>query len=448
MQLLLYATIGLIISSLAGCAPPGDVATEGNDPPKVILIIGDGMDDQQISIARNYLAGSSGRLAVDTMQYRGAIKPLTVREDHPGEPVYVTGSAPAATAMATGILSSGQRISTYPQTGQDAVTIMELANKAGIATGVVTTASVTDATPASFMAHTGHRSCQGPDNMDGPGVRTSYDCGIHRKSHGGKGSIAEQIADGDIDIVLGGGRRHFDQTLEGDSGASVMDLARENGFEVITEREELQSIPLDRPVLGLFSPGLMPPLLRGNGATSSGDSGEPYACEDNPEFDHLPRLAEMAETAIRHLETRGSFMLVIEDEAIDEHAHRRQPCGHVGGVAQIDETLSVVMQYAESHPELLVIVTADHGHAAQIISPTIASGQGANFSPGHAAQLITADGSVMGINYTTARPNSGGVHTGVQVPLLASGPGVNQWPVFMLQTELFHIAKRHFGLDD
>lgn len=436
MNLPMTVVLGALL--LVGCAASGsDTANEFADP-KVIMIIGDGMDDQQISIARIYLAGGDGNLAMDTMQYRGAIKPQTVLEDNPAVHVHVTGSAPAGTAMASGIVSSSKRISTVAQTGADAVTIMELANDAGIATGVITTASVTDATPASFMAHTKHRDCHGPDNM--------VQCESELKSRGGRGSIAEQIADGEMDVVLGGGRQYFDQIVDSDTNASVADLARANGFTLITERSELLSVPPTGPLLGLFSPSLMPPVLHGNGATSG--QAEPFACEDNPDFEGLPRLPEMVATAISRLESSGSFILVVEDEVIDESAHRRQPCGHIGGVAQIEETLRLVQKYAESHPELLVIVTADHGHAAQIISASVASGQGWTSSPGYTAQLITADGSVMGVNYGTTKWPSTEVHTGVQVPLLASGPGVSEWPVYQPQTELFHIMRRHLGLDD
>ncbi len=440
MRLSSNIIIGLVFLLLNGCS-------RSVDDPKVILIIGDGMDDQQISIARNYLAGSGGRLAMDTLQYRGAIQVQSVSEANPAEPSYVTGSAAAAAAIATGIITSGVRISTFPQTDKDAVTIMELANNAGIGTGIVTTASVTDATPASFMAHVSHRACQGPEDMarnNERNPRGSYECTGDYKRNGGKGSIAEQIAAGNMDIVLGGGRRYFDQVAEGESENQVLQLARNNGFEVITSRSELQAIPHDTSILGLFVPDLMPPMLRGNGATIA-DVGlpEPNACEDNPEFADVPRVLEMTKAAVSHLETRGSFMLVIENEATDEHAHLRQPCGHIGGVAQIDATLKFVLQYAESHPELLVIVTADHGHAAQIISA-----QRANSSPGHVARLITADESIMGINYGTTRPNMSAAHSGVQVPILASGPGVEQWPVFMQQTEIFHITRKHLGLND
>jgi alkaline phosphatase len=428
-----YLTAGLGVLLLPG------FATSAN--PKVILIIGDGMDDQSISIARNYLAGADGNLAMDAMQYRGAIKPQTVLEENPAAHVHVTGSAPAATAMASGIVSSGKRISTFAQTGVAAVTIMELANEAGIATGVVTTARVTDATPAAFMTHTVHRDCQGPDNM----VQTDI-CGGEHKLRGGRGSIAEQIADGEMDVVLGGGRQYFDQVIDSDTNATVADLVRANGFTLITNLAELLGDLPAGPLLGVFTPGLMPPVLRGDGATSG--TADPYTCEDNPEFEGLPSLPEMVATAISRLERNGSFILVVEDEAIDEHTHHRRPCGHIGGVAQIDEALRLVQEYAQSHPELLVIVTADHGHAAQIISTSVASGRGWTSSPGYTAQLITVDGSVMGVNYGTTKWPSSEVHSGVQVPLLASGPGVSEWPIFMRQTEVFQLMRKHLGLED
>lgn len=451
LKLLIAVVTGMLIASLTGCTTQVGTATVEISSPKVVLIIGDGMDDQQISIARNYLAGSNGSLEIDKMQYRGAVRPQSVLEENPAEAVYVTGSAPAATAIATGILSSGQRISTAPKSGRSAITIMELASEAGIATGVVTTASVTDATPAAFMTHTGHRSCQGPGRISRSAERVgrvAYDCSIHSKEQGGIGSIAEQIADGDMDIVLGGGRQYFNQKVEPDSQTSVLDQARANGYTVITEADELQSLPPQGPVLGLFAPGLMPAAMLGNGAALGTVGSEPFTCEKNHEFGQLPRLVEMAESAIRHLEPHGSFILVVENEAIDEHTHARQPCGHIDGVAQVDETVGLVLQYAESHPELLVIVTADHGHGAQIISAGGASGRGRNISPGHVARLVTADGSVMGINYATTGPSAREVHTGVQVPLLASGPGISQWPIVMPQTELFHLMRKHLGLDD
>ena len=76
------------------------------EPPNVILIIGDGMDDVQVTIARNYLVGASGRLTLDSLPVRSTAQVLTVDEENPSLPVYVADSANSATSIATGIVTS------------------------------------------------------------------------------------------------------------------------------------------------------------------------------------------------------------------------------------------------------------------------------------------------------------------------------------------------------
>jgi alkaline phosphatase len=72
----------------------------------------------------------------------------------------VPDSANTATYMASGIVTSAGRIATTAATDRDVVTIMELAAAAGFGTGIVTTSSITDATPASFIAHVNQRSAK------------------------------------------------------------------------------------------------------------------------------------------------------------------------------------------------------------------------------------------------------------------------------------------------
>ena len=132
----------------------------------MILIIGDGMDDQQITIARNYFVGEAGAFDARTVcRERAAVRMQTVAEENPSLPEYVPDSANTATSMATGIVTSAGRIATTAGTDRDAVTIMELAADAGFGTGIVTTSSVTDATPASFVAHVNWRLCERPRSM-------------------------------------------------------------------------------------------------------------------------------------------------------------------------------------------------------------------------------------------------------------------------------------------
>jgi alkaline phosphatase/streptomycin-6-phosphatase len=135
----------------------------------VILLIGDGMGDFEITIARNYHLGAAGTFAMDTLPNTGAYTTYSVQEDDPETPDYVPDSAPTATAWSTGQKTSNGRISTTPGTDEDIPTILELTQEAGKRTGNVTTSEVTDATPAVLMSHVSKRGCKGPEE-------TAEDC--------------------------------------------------------------------------------------------------------------------------------------------------------------------------------------------------------------------------------------------------------------------------------
>jgi alkaline phosphatase len=437
-----------------------DSGTEGESPaaPKVILIIGDGMDDQQITIARNYLAGHAGRLTFDDMPVRAAVQVQTVDEDDPTAPVYVADSANSATGMSAGIVTSAGRIATTARTDRDVTTIMELAIAAGFRTGIVTTASVTDATPASFIAHISQRFCQGPANMlrrNNRGGAPSPDCPQDLKSAGGRGSIAEQIAASALDVVLGGGAQYFAQAAEGESGGSVRDLAAANGFHLIEDTEGLAGLTPGTRVLGLFSSSTMPVRMRGvldaKAERIARDEGrllfpEPFGCEANPDFMGAPTLVEMTRAALAQLGSDRSFMLMIESASIDKQSHLRRPCGQIGEVGQLDETLALVLEYADAHPETLVLVTADHGQAAKLI-PETSLFSGMNYSsPGHFARVRTPEGAVMGVNYATNDSPIQEDHSGVDVPLFTNGAGDLKIPSMIRQADIFGIAARHLGL--
>jgi alkaline phosphatase len=441
---------------LQACAQP-DRGLTAAGPPKVILIIGDGMDDQQVTIARNYLVGSDGRLTLDEMPFRGSVQVQAVSEDDPTRFEYVSDSANTATSMATGELTSQTRIATTAGTDHDLVTIVELARDASLGTGIVTTSSLTDATPAAFVAHVNQRFCQGPRNMRQyvDALQLNVDCSRDYKANGGKGSISEQIADSRVDIFLGGGALHFDQPVEGNGSKSVTDVAAAQGYRIIRTRNELATLDSSERVLGLFARDTMPVRWRGEDdaraeriETIDGkvQLPKPFSCEPNPRFEDTPTLTEMTVAALEHLDPGRGFVLMIESASIDKQSHVRRPCGHIGELAQLDEALTVTLEYADQHPETLVLVTADHSHAAQIVSDT-GGFLALNYaSPGHFARVLTPEGSLMGINYATNDSPTQEYHTGSQVPLYASGPGAEELPTFVAQRELFGIMARHLGL--
>jgi len=442
---------------LTGCAL--DTPDTAQQPRNVILIIGDGMDDHQITIARNYLKGATGKLVVDQLPRRASVQVLTVAEDEPEQPLYVADSANSATAIATGVVTSRGRIATSAGDDRDLPTIVELAKAAGLRTGIVTTASITDATPASFIAHINARGCEGPSTMISGKSFGGWvtNCEQDLRQNGGQGSIAEQLAASDVDLLLGGGLKHFQQPLNSDSERNSLDIAREQGYQVITRKDQLSVVDSDSKLLGLFAPGTLPVSLRGengNSAKTLADSRqqkaitpEPYSCEVNPAHETVPTLPAMTATALKSLgNSERGFFLMVESASIDKQSHMRRPCGSIGELQALDDSVQLALDYAQKYPNTLVLVTADHGQAAQLIPyPSLFDGMPGAHSLGHVAVLRTAEGSLMGVNYAT---NSAMIeeHTGTQVPLLANEQLPSDLGANIQQPELFAIMRDYLGL--
>lgn len=420
-------------------------------PRNVILVIGDGMDDQQITIARNYLVGAFGELNLDRLPLRGSAQVLTYEEELPLKMTYVADSANGGTSIATGGVTSTGRIGTTVVEDLDLTNILELARAAGYKTGVVTTASVTDATPAAFLSHVSFRSCEGPNDMGG-GIGPG--CLADKKANGGKGSIAEQIADSNANVVLGGGITKFGQLAEG-SSKTVLQTAQENGFNYVSTAAALDAYTGNGRLLGLFSNSTMPVKLSGATATrvtfdASNQPVMPAAttCTANPAFASVPTLAAMTEKAMEVLSKNNprGFILVIESASVDKQAHARNPCGHIGEMEQLDEVVGLARDFAEDSPNTLLLVTADHGQSPQLIpeGSSLPRPDGSTPYPlGHIARVNTHEGTVMRISYATT---SGAQedHTGTEVPVLAFGADpFNRIKGFMPQPEVFTIMKRH-----
>jgi alkaline phosphatase len=437
------------------------------EPRHVILIIGDGMDEQQITIARNYLKGASGELLLDQMPMRGAAQILTIDDRVNGAPVYVSDSANTASSMATGKVTSRGRIATSAGDDRDLTTIVELAEDAGYRTGLVTTSSVTDATPAAFAAHISLRYCENPEAMENVTISDipMGDCSPDLKANGGPGSISEQLAMSDLDVLLGGGRKHFEPLVEGNS-ITVADLARERGFRVLENSSELSDAQPGSRLLGLFAESTMPVRLRGeNGRAAEQPQPslinhvhrylgevtlpEPMRCEPNPEFAAVPDLKQMTDAALQHLahDNPRGFFLMIESASIDKQSHRRMPCGSIGEVEQLDEALASALAFAEDNPGTLVLVTADHSQAAQLIPEVslFARFPIPIYSPGKIARIDTPEGGRMVVNYATNNFNYE-EHTGAAVPLYGNAEAVGRVRPFIRQPEIFSIIREYLGI--
>lgn len=423
-------------------------AIDGGRAKNVILFLGDGMGDSEITIARNYHVGAAGRLTMDKLPLTGAYTTYAVEESNPSLPNYVTDSAASGTGWSTGHKTSNGRISTVA--GSTSIspipTILELAQRAGYLTGDVSTAELTDATPAVLASHINARGCQGPADMSS--------CAIYKKANGGPGSIAEQMVDHRVNVLLGGGRQRFEQKTEG--GASVVDYAKSLGYTVVNDAAGLDALDREKHVLGLFTSGNM--SLEWSGQLAMPGNSGPQKCLEGQRPSNEPSLADMTRKALDLLDRSGGkgrkddfhgspsdnhkpgFFLQVEGASIDKQDHAENPCGQIGETVAFDEAIAVGLEFAKTHPDTLIVVTADHAHTSQIVDP------GANH-PGSVSILTTADGANMYVSYATEPHGVSQDHTGSELRIAAQGPQAANVVGVTDQTELFHTFARAQGLE-
>jgi len=446
----MHKLLCLIIALSAALAATAETAVKSRN---LILIIGDGFDDQHVTMGRNYLVGMSGKLILDTMPYRASVQVETVSEQ--GQPLYVADSANTATSLATGGVTQIGRIATDIE-DNDLNTIAERALDSGFRVGLVTTSSLTDATPASFLAHVSARSCEGPEEVLGS---TYYGipqpaCLDDARDNGGPGSIIEQLVKSGAQVLLGGGTKFLEQTTI--DGETVAAMATGQGYRILDRDSDLKSVPPDKPILGTFAEETLEVRWRGTDSRVSeptetswlhhlsdylGDTEEPepMSCEPNPDYEGTPSLASMTDLALRHLsrDSERGFFLMIESASIDKQSHKRNPCGSIGEIEQLEESLALALSFASQHADTAILVTADHAQAAQILpEPSLYSSYPIPiYSPGLTARVATPEGSMMRINYATNNGFSE-EHTGANVPLFANDVAGPWLSPFLRQREV------------
>jgi alkaline phosphatase len=371
---------------------------------------------------------------MDKLPLTGAYTTYAVQKDNPSLPEYVTDSAASGTGWATGHKTYNGAISVTPD-GKPKPTILELAKQAGFRTGDVTTAELQDATPAVLGSHVVNRDCKGPDAM--------ATCAVNDKVNGGAGSIAEQLVQTKPDVLLGGGKQFFDQTVKAGryQGLTVAQQAQVNGYQIVTDATGLAAAKPGKPILGAFAKNNMD--LEWVGPTPTRTGTAPAKCAVNTARTATqPHLVDMAGKAIDVLDkqtrnSRKGFFLQIEGASIDKQDHAANPCGQIGETVAFDAAIKKVLDYQKSHPDTLVVVTADHGHTSQIVeAPTM----------GYTATLTTHDGANMTISYATSEITGSQQHTGTEVRIAAGGPQAANVLGVTNQTDLFFTMKRALGV--
>ncbi len=297
-------------------------------PKNVIFLIGDGMGVSQVFAG---LTANGGNLFLQNCKYTGFSK--THSSDD-----YVTDSAAAGTALATGKKTYNGAIGVDPDT-VPLKTILEEAEEKGLATGLVATASITHATPASFIAHQKKRSM--------------YE------------EIAADFLKTDIDVFIGGGYKHFTERKD---GKDLTVTLKANGYQVLQDMEQIAKVTSGKLA------GLITPEHPGR-APERGDM-----------------LPVATETALNILDNdQDGFFLMVEGSQIDWGGHQNSTIYVVEEVLDFDKAIGKALDFASKDGETLVVVTADHetgGFAVLNCDPDKGKTKGGFTTGNHSAVMV------------------------------------------------------------
>lgn len=470
----------------------------------VILFLGDGMGISTVTAARILAGqlrgapGEEGALAFESFPVVGLVKVYNTNQQVPDSAGTMTAIMSGVKTKA-GMLGVGSDVVPGDHTSVPASsvpTLIEHAENRGLATGIVTTARITHATPAACYAHSANRGWENDATLHPEALKADFP------------DLARQLVEFDhgdgIDVVLGGGRAGFlganqpDPEEPGESGLrwDERDLLAEwqnaaPGRAVAWNVAQLQALsgPATRQVLGLFD-------------------------RDHMEFEHdrekdiggEPSLAQMTEFALRHLRrTPEGFVLVVEGGRIDHAHHANNAHRALTETLEFSRAVQVALAMTDS-AETLIVVTADHGHPLTMSgyatrgNPILglvrenrfASGTGVpgpaidgrglpyttlqyTIGPGHhaptdaqpegtkrfpheplevGAPTVAGRADLTGVDtldpdllQQAAVPLSAGVHSGEDVAVWASGPGARFFSGSLEQSALYHAMVAALGWD-
>lgn len=331
----------------------------------IIFVVGDGMGVSTLTAARIFvgqqqgLLGEEFALSFESFPHTALIKTYNVDLQTPD-------SAGTMSALMTG-LKTNEGIISLPasvkrgdcssMTLQDKMlpTLLDIAKAKGKSTAMVTTARVTHATPATTYAHSVDRNWESDDAIP-----------QEAKDQGCTDIASQLIADNgaSVDMILGGGRRHFLPTSEGGKrldGKNLISQWQKQGGDYVKSLAQLQQLATlnreqqeaaeeKKPVLGLFSSSHLPYAYQRPVPTSSQSTSE------------QPSLQQMTAAALNRLqENEQGYALIIEAGRIDHGHHEGKAYKALTEAQELHETVAWLMTRVDIQ-ETLIVVTADHSH--------------------------------------------------------------------------------------
>ncbi|KAF5064271.1 Alkaline phosphatase [anaerobic digester metagenome] len=317
----------------------------------VILMIGDGMGLTQVSTA---WVANHGNLNIDNFPVIGLKRTYAANK-------LITDSGAAGTALATGEKTNYHSVG-VDTAGNSIPSLTDLASEKGLSTAVVVTCNLSDATPSAFCASNKDR-----DNEE---------------------EIAADYLNCNVDYIFGGGRNQFYKRKDGRNLFKEMEA---KGYQVSFTWEETAKI----------------------------ETGKVFSVLDDGQLPLYPERGEVFKDATLHALSllagnEKGFFAMFEGSRIDDCGHWHDIPALINEMADFDQTIGRVLQWAEKDGETLVIVLADHETGGL----TLLGGD-------------ISKGEVKG-HYST------GSHSGIHVPVYAWGPGAEEFAGIYENTDIFN----------
>ncbi len=270
---------------------------KNKNPKNVILFIIDGMGLPHLHAA---LTANKGKLFLENFRQMGLSKTHSADK-------YITDSAAGGTALSTGKKTYNGAIG-VDVNKNPVKTILEEAEDKGLATGLVSTSSITHATPASFIAHQESR------NM--------YE------------EIAADFLKTDIDVFIGGGYKNFTERKD---GRNLTEELKEKGYRVEKDIETIKKIK-EGKLAGLT------------------------ADEHNDRISTRKNMLPVATTTAINIlsNNKKGFFLMVEGSQVDWGAHAGSTIYLVEEMLDVDQAIGKALEFAANNKETLIVVTADH----------------------------------------------------------------------------------------
>ena len=312
----LGATAAGLATVASGANAPSAVARK-KEAKNIIFCVSDGMAITVPTMVDYYSRMTDGKPSywADLMSQPYATNGLQVTRSLSS---VVTDSAAAGAAWGSGRLQWNGQLNMFPD-GTKLRPLTDIVMEQGMRTGLVTTTTITHATPAGFSVSIDTRNDQQ--------------------------GIAAKYLDSGIDVLMGGGDPFFSAERRADKRDLYAEFAQK-GYTVVKDRNALIGLT-SKQVLGVFSASHLPYTVDR---------------DNTPEIaERVPTLAEMSKVAIDNLDGGANgFLLQIEGGRVDHAAHASDLAGMFFDQIAFEDAVKVAVDFALEDGETLVIVTSDH----------------------------------------------------------------------------------------